>query len=82
LIQCGFGSEVRIALFDDLARPVKHIRFPTQTPESPHFRASTQTDVKRFFSHRGCPGEQVDPIFRLSPLGGTKEAGPRNSISK
>jgi len=37
-----------IAPFGDFARPVKHMRFPTQTRESPHFRAWTRAIVKPF----------------------------------
>jgi hypothetical protein len=34
------------AFFGDFARPVKHMRFPAQTREGPHFRASTRAIVK------------------------------------
>src|SRR5262249_56698446 len=37
-----------IAPFGDFARTVKHMRFPTQTRESPHFRVSTRAIVKTF----------------------------------
>src|SRR5262249_19922547 len=39
-----------IAPFGDFARTVKHMRFPTQTRESPHFRTSTRAIVKHFWS--------------------------------
>jgi hypothetical protein len=42
------------ALFGDFARLVKHMRFPAQPRESLHFRASTRTIVKRFFSRRAA----------------------------
>jgi hypothetical protein len=35
-----------IALFGDFARLAKHMRFPVQTRESPHFPASTRPIVK------------------------------------
>ena len=40
-----------IAPFGDFARTVKHMRFPAQTRESPHVRASTRAIVK----HRAAP---------------------------
>jgi hypothetical protein len=35
-----------IAPFGDFARTVKHMRFPAQTREGPHFPASTRAIVK------------------------------------
>ena len=40
-----------IAPFGDFARTVKHMRFPAQTRESPHVRASTRAIAK----HRAAP---------------------------
>jgi hypothetical protein len=49
-----------IALFGDFARPVKHMRFPVQTRESPHFRASTRPIVKHVFgTSRGDDGAEL-----------------------
>jgi hypothetical protein len=44
------------ALFGDFTCSVKHMRFPTQTRGSPHFRASTRAIVKQFLvdAHLGA----------------------------
>jgi len=42
------------APFGDFTRLVKHMRFPTQTRESPHFRASTRAIVKPFLVGAYC----------------------------
>jgi hypothetical protein len=39
-------SSRTIALFGNFGRPVKHMRFPAQTRESPYFPASTRAIVK------------------------------------
>ena len=39
-----------IANFGDFHRPIKHMRFPAQTRESPHFPASTRPIVKHIFA--------------------------------
>jgi hypothetical protein len=41
-----------IANFGYFARAIKHMRFPAQTRESPHFGASTRAIVKHFWSVR------------------------------
>jgi len=49
-----------IALFGDFARLAKHMRFPAQTRESPHFPASTRPIVKHIFgTSRGDDGAEL-----------------------
>jgi len=53
------------ALFGDFARPVKHVRFPAQTRESPHFRASTRPIVKHIFRTHRTAESAFDSIDRF-----------------
>jgi len=49
-----------IANFGYFARAIKHMRFPSRTRESPHFRTSTRPIVKHIFeASRGDDGAEL-----------------------
>ena len=54
-----------IALFGDFARLAKHMRFPAQTRESPHFRASIRAIVKHIFRTHRTAESTFDSIDRF-----------------
>jgi len=67
-----------IANFGDFHRPIKHMRFPAQTRESPHFPASTRPIVKHFFGHRaaGSVGWSRRPRWCSSAWGTPRSRSP------
>ena len=67
-----------IANFGYFARAIKHMRFPSRTRESPHFRASTRLIVKHFFGHRaaGSAGWSCRPRWCSSAWGTPRSRSP------
>jgi hypothetical protein len=59
------------ALFHDFARPVKHMRFPAQTRESPHFRASIRGIVKHILRTSTVAGRRALAIAEAARPSGS-----------
>jgi hypothetical protein len=72
-----------IANSGDFHRPIRHMRFPAQTRESPHFRASTRLIVKHFFGLRaaGSAGWSCRPSWCSSAWGTPRSPSPWTSTA-